>query len=111
MDTFTALADPTRRSIIEMLAAKGELSATDISDRFPSTPPAISQHLKALREAGLVKMDKRAQRRIYSINPDGISKTEQWLSSLRRMWTERFDALDEYLKTEQAKRTKEKRHE
>ena len=111
MDTFSALADPTRRTILEMLAGKGELSATDISEKFSSTPPAISQHLKVLREARLVRMEKRAQQRIYSINPEGITEMERWVNEMRRMWTERFDALDEYLKAEQSKRQKESNNE
>jgi DNA-binding MarR family transcriptional regulator len=58
MDIFTAIAEPTRRSILEMLASKGELSATEISDTFASSPPAISQHLKVLRAMGQYKGTK-----------------------------------------------------
>jgi len=97
MDTFTALADPTRRNIIEMIASRGELSAREISDNFPTSPPAISQHLKVLREVKLLRMEKRAQKRIYSIDTNGISKMENWLATMRRMWDERFDALAAYL--------------
>jgi DNA-binding transcriptional ArsR family regulator len=60
MDTFTALADPTRRSIFEMLAGDGQLSVSDISNRFSVSPPAISQHLKVLRETNLVQMEKKS---------------------------------------------------
>ena len=63
MDTFGALADPNRRSIIELLAVRGELPASEISSKFNITPAAISQHLKILREAELVTMEKRAQQR------------------------------------------------
>lgn len=108
MDTFTALADPTRRSIIEMIASRGELSASDISDNFSTSPPAISQHLKVLREVKLLRMEKRAQQRIYSIDTNGISEMEQWLVNMRRMWNERFDALDKYLESEKNKPNKEK---
>jgi len=69
MDAFLALAEPTRRNIMEMLAANGNLSASDIYSNFESTPPAISQHLKVLREANLVRVEKRAQKRIYYVNP------------------------------------------
>jgi len=102
MDTFTALADPTRRNIIEMIASRGELAATDISDNFSISPPAISQHLKVLREVKLVRMEKRAQQRIYSIDTNGISEMENWLATMRRMWTDRFDGLDDYLKKQQS---------
>ena len=103
MDTFTALAEPTRRQIIEMLAAGGSLSAGDICGRFDTSAPAISQHLKVLREASLVQVEKRAQQRIYSINPAAFDDMEQWLNQLRKFWNERFDALDELLKAEKEK--------
>ena|ERR1700722_18870158 len=95
MDIFTALAEPTRRSIIEMLAEKGELSATDISDKFDSSPPAISQHLKVLREAKLVHMEKRSRQRIYRINPNAMNEFEVWMK--------RFDRLDKVLAIEKKK--------
>ncbi|MFL5625764.1 MAG: ArsR/SmtB family transcription factor [Ktedonobacteraceae bacterium] len=57
---FVALADPTRRTILEILASSGELYATDIYEKFPVSPQAVSQHLKVLREAKLVEMEKRA---------------------------------------------------
>ena len=69
MDIFFALAEPTRRTIVEMLARNGPLSVTDISARFPISSPAISQHLKVLREAQVVLVEKRAQQRIYLLNP------------------------------------------
>ena len=72
MDMFSALAEPTRRSILEMLASEGRLSASEIADRFPVSAPAISQHLKVLREAKLVQVEKRAQQRIYEINPEAM---------------------------------------
>ena len=103
MDTFSALADPTRRNIIEMLASNGQLSASDISDRFHMSPPAISQHLKILREAQLVQMEKRAQQRIYTIDPSGITQMEDWINQVRKFWNERFDALDAVLKEEMKK--------
>jgi len=103
MDMFSALAEPTRRSILELLALKGELSATDISDKFKVSPPAISQHLKVLREANLVEMEKRAQQRIYQINPDKMDELEVWVKKLKANWDARFDRLDEVLKMEKAK--------
>jgi DNA-binding transcriptional ArsR family regulator len=103
MDVFYALAEPNRRRIVEMLATKGQLSATDICAKFQVSPPAISQHLKVLREARLVQMEKRAQQRIYQINPEAMQKLEAWARQLNELWTERFDALDEVLKIEKAK--------
>src|SRR6185437_4656405 len=103
MDIFAALAEPTRRTIIEMLAEKGELSATDISDKFNSSPPAISQHLKVLREAKLVRMEKRSRQRIYQINPYAMNELEQWASQTTKRWKERFDKLDKILRAEKNK--------
>ncbi len=97
MDKFAALADPTRRQIIELLADAGQLSATDIGSHFPMSAPAVSQHLKALREAELVLMEKRAQQRIYRLNPDAMLELEVWLHRLQMRWNERHTALDALL--------------
>src|SRR5947199_10654689 len=67
MDMFVALSDPTRRAILEVLAGSGELSATDIYEQFSVSPQAISQHLKVLREANLVVMEKHAQKHLYRL--------------------------------------------
>src|SRR6266498_5891799 len=87
---FYALAEPTRRGIIELLASKGQLSATDICDNFDVSPPAISQHLKVLREANFVHVEKRAQQRIYHINPDAMSEIEEWVQKTTKHWNARF---------------------
>src|SRR3989338_7078633 len=91
-EVFYALAEPRRRSIIEMLATNGELSATEICDSFDVTPPAISQHLKILREAKLVQMEKRAQQRIYHINPGAMHELESWAKQMTELLNERFEA-------------------
>jgi DNA-binding transcriptional ArsR family regulator len=103
MDIFSALSDPTRREILEMLANSGQLSATDIYDKFKVSHPAISQHLKALREANLVLVEKKAQFRMYRINPEAMHRLEIWIKQMTRLWDERFDALDQVLQKEQEK--------
>ncbi len=103
MNSFTALADSTRRDIVSMLARKGELTAGEICKRFEMTAPAISQHLNVLKEARLVRMRKDAQRRIYSLNEAGISEIETWVAEVKAIWHERFDALDDYLQKLQGK--------
>ena len=107
-DTFSALADPTRRSIIQLLANSGQLSATDISDNFSVTPPAISQHLKVLREAELVVAQKSGQQRLYQINPNAMQELEEWCKKTRECWVQRFDALDSLLNVEKSKLAKQK---
>lgn len=103
MDMFYALAEPRRRGIIQMLARKGELSATDICKNFDVSPQAISQHLKVLREAKLVQMKKQAQQRIYQINPDAMIELEEWAKQMMQLWNQRFDALDKVLMEEKRK--------
>ncbi len=97
MDTFTAIAEPTRRNILEMLAARGNLSATDIYRKFKSSPPAISQHLKVLREAKLVRVEKRAQQRIYYINPEPMRELEKWIKQFAVRTEKQFQRLDSLL--------------
>lgn len=98
MDRFTALADPTRRAILEMLARRGEMQAGDIAAQFDMSAPAVSQHLKALREAGLVLVERRAQQRIYRLNHEAMREIEDWAGRMRRVWERRLDALEAFLK-------------
>lgn len=108
MDMFVALADPTRRAILEILASSGELPASDIYEHFSVSPQAISQHLKILREAHLVIMEKRAQKRVYRLDPQALSQFELWVQQTRQRWEERFSALDAVLEREKQKIIKEK---
>jgi len=86
MDAFEALADPTRRRILEMLAER-ELAAGEIARRFDMTPPAVSQHLKILRNAELVSVRNDAQRRMYALEPRGLADLDAWLARYRRLWS------------------------
>lgn len=103
MQAFAALADPTRRRIVELLA-KGERSAGDLGRRFAMTQPAVSQHLRALRDARLVRVRQEAQRRMYSIDPKGLAEIDAWLSRYRAFWAKRLDALERALKNEDEKK-------
>jgi DNA-binding transcriptional ArsR family regulator len=93
MDAFAALADPTRRQILELLA-EGELDAGAIANRFPVSRPAVSRHLRVLREADLVDVRIDAQRRVYQLRPERFAHIDDWLSRYRGFWTNRLDALD-----------------
>jgi DNA-binding transcriptional ArsR family regulator len=97
MDIFDALADPMRRTILELLANRGELSATAIYEQFSVSPQAVSQHLKVLREAHLVEMEKRAQKHMYRLNPQTLSQFETWVKHMQQRWEERFAVLDTVL--------------
>lgn len=100
MDTFTAIAEPTRRTILERLAFNGNMSATEIYKGFKSSPPAISQHLKVLREAKLVRVEKRAQQRIYYITPEPIRELEKWIQQFAARLEDQYQRLDEILEIE-----------
>lgn len=108
---FVALADPTRRTILELLATSGELSATAIYAYFPVSPQAISQHLKVLREAHLVDMEKRAQKHVYRLNQETLSQFEAWVQQTRQRWSERFETLDTVLEIEKAQQERAEKKE
>ena len=96
MDALAALADPTRRRIVEMLAQR-ELSAGEIAVRFEVSAPAISQHIKVLREAQLVRVRVDAHRRIYELDPNGLGELHAWLGNIRQSWRGRLSASERRL--------------
>ena len=96
MQSLSVLADPTRRRIVELLAG-GALCAGDIASRFEVSAPAISQHLKMLRNAHLVQVRREAQKRIYELNPQGVEELREWVERLRRFWSMKLDALESAL--------------
>ena len=96
MRAFAALADDTRLAIVEELS-RGERAVGDLVARFDLRQPTISQHLKVLKDAGLVRARPDAQRRLYSIDPTGFRVVELWLERHRRTWAERLDALEQHM--------------
>ena len=99
MDAFSALADPERRRLLEQLR-QGERTAGDLVQRLDAPQPTVSKHLRALRESGLVRVRKDAQRRWYAMEPDGLAAVDAWLAPFRAFWGDRLDALDRHLGTE-----------
>lgn len=99
MDAFAALADRTRRNIVEALAA-GEQGFGELADRFEMSRPAVSQHLKVLKEAGLVSVRAKAQRRIYRLDDNALGEIERWLERVRQFWNPRLDELARVLREE-----------
>lgn len=83
MDIFSALADPTRLKIVEMLAQIGALPVVKIKEPFDMSAPAISQHLKSLRDANLVVVEKKAQNRYYKLNKDRIAEIAAWVNRIQ----------------------------
>ena len=90
------LGDPVRRRILELLA-QGELAAGGVVDvvggEFGISQPAVSQHLRVLRESGFATVRADGSRRLYSVNPDSLDRAEQWIADVRRAWEQRLDAL------------------
>jgi len=105
--TLSALADPTRRAILARLAL-GEASVSALAEPFGISQPAISRHLKVLETAGLIEAGQAAQSRPRRLKAEALDATVEWMMRFRDLWTDSFDQLDTYLKTEaQAGREKE----
>lgn len=100
---FDAIADPTRRRVLELLSER-DLSAGEISAAFTVSRPAISRHLRVLREAGLVRARRDSQRRVYGLEAGPLLEVDAWLDTYRRFWPDRLDRLEEHLR-----RTEEER--
>jgi DNA-binding transcriptional ArsR family regulator len=93
VEALAALADPVRRELVALLA-RGEVAAGDLADRFPVSRPAISRHLRVLREAGLVTARVDGRRRLYALDPRPLRELDDWLEPYRDLWARRLDALD-----------------
>ena len=100
--TLAALADPTRRAILSRLAT-GEATVSELAEPFAMSLPAISRHLKVLRHAGLVTRGRQAQWRPCRLRAAPLRDVADWVEQYRRLWEERLDRLDDYLRTLQAK--------
>ncbi len=107
MQSLVAIADPTRRHIVELLAQR-ERTAGELVDEFDMSAPAISQHLKVLREAGLVTVRAEGQSRVQMLNPDGLDELGDWLEKTRSFWSRRLDALERELQADDQRKKKTK---
>ncbi|QQZ62484.1 metalloregulator ArsR/SmtB family transcription factor [Paenibacillus sonchi] len=102
--TFSALAEPTRLRMVEVLK-NGPLSVGEIAEQLGLRQPQASKHLRVLLEAGLVEVEAAANRRNYRLRTEPLQALDAWLEAYRKMWNERFDNLDEYLRYLQSKDT------
>jgi DNA-binding transcriptional ArsR family regulator len=93
VEALSALADPVRRELVALLAG-GEQAAGDLAGRFAVSRPAISRHLRVLREAGLVHARTEGRRRLYALDPRPLRELDDWLAPYRDLWAQRLDALD-----------------
>lgn len=96
-DVFTAVADPNRREILDLLTARPRSAGEIVSHFSQITQPGVSRHLRVLREAQLVDVTVRAQQRIYSLKPEGLQALHEWISKYQDFWTEKLDALEDHL--------------
>ena len=93
---YTAIADPTRRAILDLLVS-GERSVNELVEHFDVTQPAISRHLRILREVGLVRDRAEGRLRIYQLDPEPLSEVVDWLTAYDRFWRKRLKALGDFL--------------
>ncbi len=101
---YAAISDPTRRAILDALR-ECERSAGDIAQLFPVSRPAISRHLRVLREAGLVRERRQAQSRFYSLDPSPLRELDRWLDHYRVFWTARLHALKRIAESNKTRRS------
>jgi DNA-binding transcriptional ArsR family regulator len=101
--TFSALADPTRRAILARLS-KGEATVTELAAPFDISLPAVTKHLKVLEKAGLISRGREAQWRPCTLAATPLQEVSQWLEQYREHWEQRFDRMESYLETLQAKK-------
>jgi DNA-binding transcriptional ArsR family regulator len=93
---FEALAEPNRRRILDFLAQR-ERPVHDLVSLLQVSQPAVSKHLRVLRDAGLVEVRADAQRRLYRVRPEPLRELDDWLAPYRAMWASRLDALESHL--------------
>ena len=105
--TFQALADPTRRAILARLAL-GETSVSELAEPFDISLPAVSRHLKVLEHAGLIARGREAQWRPCRIELNALKGVDDWLEEYRRLWDQRLDRLEDYLRMLQTDTPQEK---
>jgi len=101
-DAFNAVAEPRRRQILDVLA-DGDRRVNDLVDFLDISQPQVSKHLKVLRDVGLVRVRKEGRERVYRLHGRSLKPIHDWVRTYERMWSERFDALDEVLEELKAK--------
>src|SRR5690349_9581244 len=93
---FEIIAEPNRRAILSLLVSS-EQSVGDLQQRLRLTQPAVSKHLRILRDAGFVDAEVDAQRRVYRLKPEPLQEVDEWLDQFRRLWSKHLDKLERYL--------------
>ena len=96
MSVFEVVSEPNRRRILDLLGGR-ECPVGELVEHLELSQPAVSKHLRILREAGLVDVRGEAQRRLYSVRPEPLRAIDEWLSHYRRMWAVSLDDLERHL--------------
>ena len=102
-DVFAVIADPTRRRILGLLGTEGAQTVSEINRPLRMSQPALSQHLRVLRDARLVQQERSGRFRRYTLNPEGLKEVYEWVSFFSRFWDEKLDALGHYLDKNRSK--------
>jgi DNA-binding transcriptional ArsR family regulator len=102
-DVYAAIADPTRRALLLRLADEGEKKVTELLEPFSMSQPAVSKHLRILREAGLVRSRKEGRLRLYEVEAGALRQVYNWVSHFEKYWDKKLDALGRYLDKRRAK--------
>ena len=97
VDVFSAIGDGTRRAMLLRLAQEGEKTVSELQAPFSISQPAISKHLRFLRETGLVRVRQEGRLRIYGIEAEALRQVHDWVTHFEKFWDEKLDALGEYL--------------
>jgi DNA-binding transcriptional ArsR family regulator len=97
MDVFEAIAEPSRRELLDLLAERERPAGELVDHLHRLTQPAVSRHLRILREVGLVDVRPDGQRRIYALRADRLIEIENWISRYRKYWPRHLDALEQHL--------------
>jgi DNA-binding transcriptional ArsR family regulator len=96
LDVFTVLAEPRRREILDLLR-EGEASVTDLVERLDANQPAVSKHLRVLRDSGLVDVRPSGKRRLYRLDDDALKDLDRWLAPYRIRWARALHRLEDHL--------------
>jgi len=99
-DIFAALASPARRQLLDLLLERGPLPVQELASHFAMRRPSVSEHLRVLKDAGLVGENKSGRQRYYHLEPDPLREVSQWLTPYERFWREKLKGLRELLDEE-----------
>lgn len=107
-DVFQAIADPTRRQIINLIASQS-MNLNAIADNFDVSRPAISNHIKILSECGIISIEQIGRERYCKIHPANLKEVSDWIEPFRELWEQKLDSFEKYLYKLQSKRKKDER--